>query len=58
MLVGGLAGDAEAGGDVVPGEPGIAEPEDGVFEHVVELVAELGEGGQAFDVAGVVSRLG
>jgi hypothetical protein len=50
-LVGGLAGDAETGGDVCPGEAGIAKSEDGVFEDVVEFMAELGQRGQAFDVA-------
>ena len=51
-LLGALAGDAEPQGDVGPGVAEGAEAGDGLADGVVEVVGEVGHGGDGFDVSG------
>jgi hypothetical protein len=51
-LLGGLAGDAESGGDLGPGVAVVVEAGDGLRGGLLEFVGELGQVGEGFDVAG------
>ena len=51
-LLGSLAGDAEPHGDVGPGVAELAEAGDGLAGGVLEVVGEVGHGGDGLDVAG------
>ena len=50
-MLGSLAGDAEPEGDVGPGVAVGAESGDGLPDGGVEVVGEVGHGGDGFDVS-------